>query len=432
MDKKYKLTPEHQAQLEPWRDRWIANAMSTKPMDDAERAATVAAVHGLYEAAKLPPPKHVVFVPSPFVLAFAGGYSSAIWHLRNTAATEPATGAATWAATEPATWDATESATWAATWAATRAATESATWDEKNLSDWFVYPLDLQRKIASTLLGGNAEFGLKCAAQAYRMWNGGNQWSGYPSYLSFFRHVASLQLDYTRWQHYEALALVGPRIMHADFCMVSDRPEVLLVDDRNRPHCDDGPFCRWRDGAALYAIHGTRVPAWIVERPQQITVAAIDSEDNAETRRVMIDRYRRGEEVSGAVAYCRDGGAKVLERSDDHGLLLCRDVAGDEPIIMVQVLNPTPEPDGPLSEGQARAIFGDVAVDVVLARWPSAPMFSAETVPRFKQYFLRVHPELRPMKNGQVVGKPQEMTALNAVASTWGLTGEQFAPMQRG
>lgn len=39
--KKYELTPEHRAQLEPWRDKWIANAMSTAPMT----AAT------LYEAA---------------------------------------------------------------------------------------------------------------------------------------------------------------------------------------------------------------------------------------------------------------------------------------------------------------------------------------------------------------------------------------------
>ncbi len=34
---KYSLTPEHRAQLKPWADRWIANAMSTKPMDDHDR-----------------------------------------------------------------------------------------------------------------------------------------------------------------------------------------------------------------------------------------------------------------------------------------------------------------------------------------------------------------------------------------------------------
>ena len=34
----YELTPEHTAQLKPWADRWIANAMSCEAMDDADRA----------------------------------------------------------------------------------------------------------------------------------------------------------------------------------------------------------------------------------------------------------------------------------------------------------------------------------------------------------------------------------------------------------
>ena len=35
--KKYSLTPEHEAQMKPWADKWIANAFSTKPMDDKEK-----------------------------------------------------------------------------------------------------------------------------------------------------------------------------------------------------------------------------------------------------------------------------------------------------------------------------------------------------------------------------------------------------------
>ena len=142
--RKYKLLPEHEARFPEWRDRWIANAMSTDAMTDEDRAACVEAVHGMYAAAKLPPPKHVVFVPSPFVLAFAGGFAAARWHVfkgtttrtatdaatrdATEAATRDATWAATWAATEAATRDATRDATWAAKWAATDAATRDATW----------------------------------------------------------------------------------------------------------------------------------------------------------------------------------------------------------------------------------------------------------------------------------------------------------------
>jgi len=72
----YDLTPEHRAELQPWADKWIANAMSTKAMTEHDRDVCRDAVVRLYAAAGKPPPKHIVFVPSPFVLAFAGGFSS--------------------------------------------------------------------------------------------------------------------------------------------------------------------------------------------------------------------------------------------------------------------------------------------------------------------------------------------------------------------
>src|SRR5690606_33863582 len=82
--KKYELTPEHRARLPEWRDRWIRTIMSTDAMTEEDRERCRVAVRGLYEAPNLPPPKHIVFVPSPFVLAFAGGFSAAIWHLSRT------------------------------------------------------------------------------------------------------------------------------------------------------------------------------------------------------------------------------------------------------------------------------------------------------------------------------------------------------------
>ena len=153
---------------------------------------------------------------------------------------------------------------------------------------------------------------LACALNAYQMWDGGNQWSGWPAYLSFFRHVAKLALDYSTWRHYEALAvLAGPRIMHAEFCMISERPEVLTVDEQHRPHSLTGPFCRWRDGSALYSVHGVRVPAYVIERPHSITIADIEAERNAEVRRAMVDRY-------GLARYVKDARFDVLDVDIDQ------------------------------------------------------------------------------------------------------------------
>jgi hypothetical protein len=64
----------------------------------------------------------------------------------------------------------------------------------------------------------------------------------------------------------------------------------LRVDAENRPHCDDGPSHRWRDGWELYYIHGVKVTRQIVVAPESLTLAQVRKEGNAEVRRVMIER----------------------------------------------------------------------------------------------------------------------------------------------
>jgi hypothetical protein len=242
------------------------------------------------------------------------------------------------------------------------------------------------RDLAAAIAPASPAFPLSCAASVFGMWDGGNQWPGYPSWLSFFRHIAKLDLDYSKWQHYEAAAIHGgPRVMHADFCIVSDRPTVLKVDEQNRPHCDDGPFCAWADGTALWAWHGVRVPAWIIAYPERLTVERIQQEPNAEVRRVMLERY-------GLDRYVRDSGA-VQVHADSFGVLYRTEFPDDEPLVVVSVKNSTPESDG-----------------------------------SFKDYVLRVQPECRPMLATGEFGDAQPLTARNAIASTFGLRGDQYVP----
>ena len=327
--KKYELTEEHRAQLAPWRDKWIANAMRTAPMTGAEREKARDAVVGLYEAAKLkPPPRNrIVFVPSPIVGQVAAGFAALIWAKRAGSSTLDATDAATRDATldatraatraatrdatldatrdamrdatDDATRDATRDATDAATDAATRDATldatVAATLDADLNAHWYSNIDRTIRAVAKEIFGVDEMAGRLAAYNAYWMRNGGNQWAGYPAFLSFFRHVAKLPLDYSKWEHYETLAeLTGPRWMHKEFCIISDFPEVLTVDESSRPHNDSGPFCRWRDGFSLYSVHGVRVPEWLFTHPEALTVDKIHAEQNAEVRRVILANAPRG------------------------------------------------------------------------------------------------------------------------------------------
>jgi hypothetical protein len=104
-----------------------------------------------------------------------------------------------------------------------------------------------------------------------------------------------------------------------------------------------------------------------------ITVNDIKQEPNLEVRRLMLERY-------GSKRFLIDSGAKEIHR--DHCGVLYSQVVHPalEPIVMVKVVNSTPEPDG-----------------------------------SFKDYFLRVPPYIR--------------TATAAVAWTFGVTHDQYRPL---
>lgn len=364
----FKDHPDHQARLGEWADKWIANAMSTAP---ADQTAMRSAMTGLYDAANLEPPTRGVFVKSPMTAAIAGSIAAGVWWIRDNpgqhaklfghvvseaellaalrvacavavdrgmatlrgeeprlpwppAATEAATRDATEAATRAATEAATGDATWAATWAATRAATRAATED-------------------ATVIN----FLLQCPSGWYRMHDGGSDWSSYPAYLSFFDRVANLNLAvHDKWRHYEAAAANGAsRMMHKRFWIVSDRQVSIHVDPQARLHHETGPARTWGDGWAIYAWHGVRVPADLIEDGWD--TARILKEPNAEVRRCAIERL-------GWERFVVDAGlAQVGESVPDPGnpghTLALYDVPEAIYDTAVRVLicdNATPERDG--------------------------------------------------------------------------------------
>jgi len=163
-------------------------------------------------------------------------------------------------------------------------------------------------------------------------------------------------------------------------CFVAERHATLHRDERGRLHCEDGPAVAFPDGWQIHAVHGVRVPAWVIEQPERLTIAAIDAERNEEVRRVMIERY-------GWERYGADSGATVIDHDERWGTLKQRGAD-----LWLEVVNRSPEPDG-----------------------------------SFRRYALPVHPECRPiLSDDGDLGRAQKPTALNAVASTFGLTGAAY------
>ncbi|MFF8974519.1 DUF6745 domain-containing protein [Streptomyces sp. NPDC014995] len=124
----------------------------------------------------------------------------------------------------------------------------------------------------------------------------------------------------------------------AGVAVVSERPVALHRDEAGRLDRGDGPALAYPDGFALHAWRGMPVPAAFLTELRALTPERIRSEENAELRRVMLEHY-------GYERYLADSGARPLHR-DETGTLWRIDLDGDEPVVMVEVLNSTPEPDG--------------------------------------------------------------------------------------
>ncbi len=200
-----------------------------------------------------------------------------------------------------------------------------------------------------------------------QFWCGGWYWGG--AFTSFFREIGNLDLNGDLWRrgiaYEETIQSACWWYPHRDFLMVCERPRQIhreLVNS-NRPrgfgshrlHNEKSAAVSWADGWGVYSIHGVRVTQQIVEAPETLTTYEIETEKNAEVRRVMIDRY-------GPKRYLADSGATLIaECAADHPIiglrtarLLRKEVPGDEAIVIIDLLNSTLEPDGSVKRYQLR------------------------------------------------------------------------------
>ncbi|MEU6836217.1 DUF6745 domain-containing protein [Streptomyces rubiginosohelvolus] len=156
--------------------------------------------------------------------------------------------------------------------------------------------------------------------------------------------------------------------------VITERPDVLHRDEAGRLDHGEGPALAYGDGFALHAWRGMPVPAAFLDELSSLTPERIRAEENAELRRVMLEYY-------GYDRYLSESGAEPVHR-DETGILWRIALDGDEDVVMVEVVNSTPEPDG-----------------------------------TYRTYWLRVPPTTRTAKDG--------------VAWTFGLEGAAYAPVRQ-
>jgi len=126
--------------------------------------------------------------------------------------------------------------------------------------------------------------------------SGGNLQVGIPAVTEYLEHSglcvqSSVSLD-TRMS-----LLAGPWIAHPKFCIASERPELMKLDERGRFHADDGPACRWRDDTRLYCLEGVRVGSKFVVDPETITTDQLEKMDVAQQNALVVKAPKREQVV---------------------------------------------------------------------------------------------------------------------------------------
>lgn len=192
----------------------------------------------------------------------------------------------------------------------------------------------------------------------------------------------------------------GWAILDEKIAILCERPTIFSINytTQRTPqlHSDIGPAVAYADGFRQYFIREIPIEPWVFESPELLTPDLIDNEKNAELQQIYLQRY-------GFDRYMQSGNISILHKDVDEAgreRVLFKKVVNvvDEPYVAVSYFNWTPEPDG-----------------------------------TYKQYFSRVHPELRaltqdPMGRYVLGDTKQKLTCHNAIASTFGKLGKEYHP----
>ncbi|CAM5351720.1 hypothetical protein SAVIM338S_01223 [Streptomyces avidinii] len=333
---------------------WRAVAAATGP---ADRAAAEAGVRLGYRAAGLPEPEHILWADSPRAAMRLLGDPEGPWGtaVRGRSVREEVR-SAPWAAERarlhgrlgPQGWGRRWALTGARLWENTeRLAGRIRTGLVEELAQDAAQEAPVRLLLLESVLGQHDAAWL-CAFDT----DGGAPLEG----------LAAVARSAGWWWPYERLAVL------------CERPVELHRDEAGRLDRGDGPALAFPDGFALYAWRGMPVPAEFLAGLEALTPERIREEENAELRRVMLEHY-------GYDRYLAESDAQPVHR-DEAGILWRMPLPGDEDVVMVEVVNSTPEPDG-----------------------------------TSRTYWLRVPPDTR--------------TARQGVAWTFGLDTEAYAPVRQ-
>lgn len=132
------------------------------------------------------------------------------------------------------------------------------------------------------------------------------------SWLSFYDYFDQ-ETDVTGCEKIQGLVALAQEanwaLTYEEYIFISDRPDICKLDDEKQLHSELGPAVRYRDGFGIYAWHGTKIPEeWFTDKMP--TAAEILRIEDMEVRRC-------AGEMIGWIAILDELGSKEIDRHDN-------------------------------------------------------------------------------------------------------------------
>lgn len=267
-----RLTPEQEALIPVYREKWRAIALSTEPIDRQKATEAVTAAYALL--GKKPP--LILFSDSPY----------ASFH-------------PTFSQMESLFWNDPWHDHWNDPWCEPKGQLDSqlgrqltTLLGKHHLKSQLVRTLDrqllnpeieeltmqLMRQLKSQLAYQHTTYSpLKSLAYLGTLFD-------------FYISVLNCHYNKKKWSIYQSLAkYCGWIVPFKRVCFICDRPTVLSFDNQHRLHALGSPAVLFKDGFKVYAVNGVRVPEFYGKlHPSQWRADWLLSEKNAEVKRVLI------------------------------------------------------------------------------------------------------------------------------------------------
>ena len=255
------LTKEQENQLSVYRDKWLKIGLSTESIDK-KKAST--AIDLMYKCGGLDAPEYKIFVDSPISMLYAYIYLQAIFSEQVLDQVRGQIGDQIMDRILNQVRDQISGQVREQVW--------DQVWDQV----WYQVE--------------NADIEKTWKDIRFNIYHGSHD-ATWLSFYNYFQEVCGLECTKPLDGLFETAMHCGWILPFKNAAIICAKPNVIKFDSQNRLHCDSGPALSYNDGFGVFAWHGTRVASWVITNPELITIDKIFVEENAEIRRILMERY---------------------------------------------------------------------------------------------------------------------------------------------